>query len=98
MKKVRVDWIVRDGGSALPATSYTDDQGRATTVWTLGPDSITHAIEAHALGYRTRTIRSQQRLFEFLPIDRVMALDLATYDGNGQSRSGVTRSSSPWTE
>jgi len=35
---VTVDWSASDGGSVSPASDATDENGRATASWTLGPD------------------------------------------------------------
>lgn len=37
MSGVAVSWQTSDGGTFEPTTSQTDAQGRASTVWTLGP-------------------------------------------------------------
>jgi hypothetical protein len=40
-----VDWsVVQGGGSIKPVSAYTDSQGRARAVWTLGPSTGVHRV------------------------------------------------------
>lgn len=44
-----VTWRVTGGGGTVtPAASLTDQRGRATATWTLGPDRVTNTAEATA--------------------------------------------------
>jgi hypothetical protein len=44
---VEVTWGVTAGGGAVsPTTSTTDSEGRASAVWTLGPNTGSHSVQA----------------------------------------------------
>lgn len=47
---VVVNWATADGGSLSPATTSTDADGVATSIWTLGPDAGTQTATATADG------------------------------------------------
>ncbi len=56
-----VSWVVATGGgSASPATSTTDENGRASTEWTLGSARAEHA-ERRGLGGRGSGVHSDRR-------------------------------------
>jgi plastocyanin len=46
---VVVDWATANGGSLAPATSSTDADGIATSIWTLGPDAGPQTATATAV-------------------------------------------------
>jgi hypothetical protein len=51
MPDVTVTWTVRSGGGSVrPASSIPDEEGKAFTLWTLGPTSGTNTVEASAGG------------------------------------------------
>jgi adhesin/invasin len=56
---VPVTWVVGEGGgSVAPETSPTDERGRASTRWTLGPAPGTHTLIAVVSGVGTVPFRA----------------------------------------
>jgi hypothetical protein len=58
LRQVQVHWqVTRGGGSVSEAVTRTDGQGRASVVWTLGPEAGTQRVEARVgdLGAATFT-------------------------------------------
>jgi probable HAF family extracellular repeat protein len=76
---VRVAWtLFYGGGTAAPAVSRTDEQGRAQTIWTLGTIMGTHRLVASAPELELTPL-------EFRALARVgPATELVGYTGEGQ--------------
>jgi hypothetical protein len=81
---VDVNWEPQDGGTADPVSARTGADGRASTRWTLGPDTTTHIVVARADGYEPLSISAVSGL-PAPPIGEIRLIELSTYEGTNQT-------------
>jgi hypothetical protein len=82
---VAVTWNAEDGGAFEPATSITDETGRAQAMWTLGDDRHPHTAVASAAGFSNARFAALAATDGTLPLGVIVPLTLETYDGSGQT-------------
>ena len=79
-----VSFTASDGGSANPASTTTDSQGRASTAWTLGPNNGVQALSAAVGAVTPATVQAEA----YDPCQDVQTLTIGgTVQGNLSSSS-----------